>query len=60
MSLFEFSTGPEVCETVYESQCETTFEEHEVMEDKPECQTMQVKIIINEQRIIKIIIIYIL
>ena len=32
-----------MCETVYESECMTSFDEHEVMEDAPECQIMQVE-----------------
>ena len=37
-------SGPEVCETVYESECETSYHEHEVEEDTPSCRIMQVKI----------------
>ena len=35
-------SGPEVCETVYESECETSYHEHEVEEDTPSCRIMQV------------------
>jgi len=33
--------GPEVCETVYESQCETRYQEHDVSDDVVECETIQ-------------------
>jgi hypothetical protein len=32
-----------VCETVYESECETSFHEHEIKEDTPNCRIMQVE-----------------
>lgn len=32
-----------MCETVFESECQTSFDEHEIMEDTPECQIMQVE-----------------
>ena len=32
--------GPEVCQTVYESACTTRYEEHDVAEDKVECETI--------------------
>jgi len=37
-----FAAGPTVCETVYESECATSYHEHEVEEDVPQCQIMQV------------------
>merc|ERR1711974_583469 len=33
--------GPEVCQTVYESACTTRYQEHDVSEDKVECETIQ-------------------
>ncbi len=36
------SPGPVVCETVYESECSTSYHEHEVEEDVPDCRMMQV------------------
>merc|ERR1711883_47901 len=33
--------GPETCETVYESQCETRYQEHDVSDDVVECETIQ-------------------
>merc|ERR1739845_196306 len=30
--------GPETCETVYESQCETRYQEHDVSDDVVECE----------------------
>jgi len=33
--------GPEVCQTVYESSCTTRYHEHDVDEDKVECETIQ-------------------
>jgi len=33
--------GPEVCQTVYESACTTRYEEHDVDEDRVECETIQ-------------------
>lgn len=33
--------GPEECKTVYESQCETRYHEHEVEDDVVECETIQ-------------------
>lgn len=33
--------GPEECKTVYESQCETRYHEHEVEDDIVECETIQ-------------------
>jgi len=33
--------GPEECRTVYESQCETRFHEHEVDDDVVTCETVQ-------------------
>jgi len=32
--------GPEVCQTVYESACTTTYEQHDVDEDEVECETI--------------------
>merc|ERR1712150_276439 len=32
--------GEEVCQTVYESACTTRYEEHDVAEDKVECETI--------------------
>lgn len=34
--------GEIVCETVYESECETTYHIHEVEDDTPECETQYV------------------
>ena len=31
------STGPTVCETVYESECETHYHVHDVEDDTPDC-----------------------
>ena len=28
---------------MFESECQTSFDEHEIMEDTPECQIMQVE-----------------
>jgi len=33
--------GPEECKTVYESQCQTRYHEHEVEDDVVECETIQ-------------------
>jgi len=33
--------GPEECKTVYESQCETRYHEHDVEDDVVECETIQ-------------------
>ncbi len=33
--------GPEECKTVYESQCQTRYHEHEVEDDIVECKTIQ-------------------
>jgi len=33
--------GPEECRTVYESQCETRYHEHDVEDDVVECETIQ-------------------
>jgi len=33
--------GPEECRTVYESQCETTYHEHDVEDDVVNCETIQ-------------------
>merc|ERR1712045_313806 len=33
--------GPEECKTVYESQCETRYHEHDVEDDVVECETVQ-------------------
>ncbi len=33
--------GPEECKTVYESQCETRYHEHEVEDDIVDCETIQ-------------------
>merc|ERR1711992_443142 len=33
--------GPEECKTVYESACTTRYQEHDVDEDKVECETIQ-------------------
>merc|ERR1712180_434175 len=33
--------GPEECRTVYESQCETRYHEHDVEDDVVECETVQ-------------------
>lgn len=33
--------GPEECKTVYESQCETRYHEHEVEDDVVNCETIQ-------------------
>ena len=32
--------GPEVCQTVYESACTTRYEQHDVSEDRVECETI--------------------
>merc|ERR1711910_310557 len=32
--------GPEVCQTVYESACSTRYEEHDVAEDKVDCEVV--------------------
>ncbi len=34
--------GPEECKTVYESECETRYHEHEVEDDIVNCETVQV------------------
>ena len=34
--------GPTVCETVYESECETHYHVHEVEDDTPKCQVVLV------------------
>ena len=36
-------SGPTVCETVYESECATSYHAHEVEEDVPDCRTMYVE-----------------
>merc|ERR1712042_246329 len=33
--------GPEECRTVYESQCQTRYHEHDVEDDVVECETVQ-------------------
>merc|ERR1712158_339197 len=33
--------GPEVCQTVYESACTTRYEEHDVAEDRVDCEVIQ-------------------
>ena len=33
--------GPEECKTVYESQCQTSYHEHEVEDDVVSCETVQ-------------------
>jgi hypothetical protein len=33
--------GPEECKTVYESECETRYHEHDVEDDIVECETIQ-------------------
>ena len=35
-------TGPEVCEAVFETECKTSYHEHEVEEDEPDCRIMMV------------------
>ena len=34
--------GPVVCETVYETECQTSYHLHEVEEDVPNCETQLV------------------
>lgn len=36
------SPGDTVCETVYESECKTTYHDHISEEDVPECREMEV------------------
>ena len=37
-----FTEGPIVCETVYETECQTSYHLHEVEEDVPKCETQMV------------------
>jgi hypothetical protein len=37
--------GPIVCETVYESECATTYHVHAVEDDVPKCRIMQVFVV---------------
>ena len=38
--------GPTVCETVFESECKTSYHVHEVEEDKPNCTIQMVVFLI--------------
>ena len=39
---FYFAEGPVTCETVYETECQTSYHLHEVEEDQPKCETQMV------------------
>ena len=40
--LSKFTEGPIECETVYETECATTYHLHEVEEDSPNCKIQMV------------------
>ena len=40
--LISLAEGPIVCETVYETECQTSYHLHEVEEDQPKCTTQLV------------------
>ena len=41
-NIFLILEGPIVCETVYETECQTSYHLHEVEEDVPKCETQMV------------------
>ena len=41
-NIFPILEGPIVCETVYETECQTSYHLHEVEEDVPKCETIMV------------------